>query len=137
MNLKQVLVAACVAPLAAIAFAEDAHHPDQKAKPAASKPAAKTAPGMMDMSGMQANMKRMQDQMAKIRAASDPKEHQRLMDEHMKTMHESMSMMNGMMGEGKGMGSGQRMQMMERRMDMMQMMMQQMMEHENAQSMPR
>lgn len=35
------------------------------------------------------------------RAAKDPKERERLMNEHMKTMEESMAKMGGMMGCGK------------------------------------
>jgi hypothetical protein len=61
---------------------------------------------MMSMAPMQENMKRMQDEMATIRATSDPKEKERLMEEHLKTMEQSMSMMQGMMGSGMGMGPG-------------------------------
>jgi glycosyltransferase A (GT-A) superfamily protein (DUF2064 family) len=77
-------------------MADDAHHADQPAA-APSKPAAQERGGMMEMGGMHAHMKRMQDQMAQIRAASDPKERDRLMGEHMKTMQQSMSMMQKMM----------------------------------------
>ncbi len=139
MSVKPWLVAACIASLVPMAYAEDAHHPDETKKPAATKPAPKTAAkpaAAMDMDKMQEQMKRMQEQMAKMRATTDPKERQRLMAEHMKSMGEGMGMMRGMMGGasggGMGMGSGQRMDMMEKRMDMMQMMMQQMMEHEQA-----
>ena len=121
MTLKPVLFTLCAGVFALPAIAEDAHHPDEKIQ-APAKPAA----------GMPADMKRMQEQMAQIRASTDPKERQRLMGEHMKTLQESMGRMGGMMGGGKAMDPGQRMQMMERRMDMMQMMMQQMMEHESA-----
>jgi hypothetical protein len=133
MNLKQILATLCIGSLAAVALADDAHHPEQQPPAAPSKPAAKAAPGMTDMSGMQANMKRMQEQMAQIRAASDPKEREQLVNEHMKTMQESMSMMHAMMVGLGGMGPRERMDMMEKRMDMMQMMMQQMMEHDAAQ----
>ena len=40
-------------------------------------------------------------EMAQIRAATDTKEKERLVNEHMKTMEESMSRMQGMMGCGK------------------------------------
>jgi hypothetical protein len=65
----------------------------------------------MDMAPMQERMTRMHGQMEKIRATSDPKEKQRLMEEHYKSMQQSMSMMQGMMGGGmmhgkKGHGSG-------------------------------
>ena len=65
----------------------------------------------MDMAPMQERMKGMRGQMEKIRATSDPKEKERLMEEHYKSMQQSMSMMQGMMGGGmmhgkKGHGSG-------------------------------
>ena len=100
---------------------------------------------------MQENMKTMQQQMAKLRATTDPKERQKLMREHMQTMQENMKTMRGM-GGPMMMGSGQsggmmmggkkegmtdadmmkRHEMMEKRMDMMQMMMEQMMQHDQA-----
>lgn len=91
MRTKYLLAAACLAALAGAAFAEDAHHPGQ-----ADKPAAKPAPGMMNMGKMSQTMQRMQEQMKQIQAASDPKERQRLLEEHMKTMQEAMPMMAGM-----------------------------------------
>ena len=140
MTVQQWLIAACIALLAPLAYADDAHHPDESKKPAAAKPAPKAAakPAVaMDTSKMQEQMQRVQEQMTKIRSSSDPKERQRLMGEHMKSMGEGMGMMRGMMGGATGGGTGSgRMDMMERRMDMMQMMMQQMMEHEQARQAP-
>jgi Flp pilus assembly protein TadB len=46
----------------------------------------------------QDHMKLMREQMAQIRAATDPKERERLMNEHMKTMEQSMAKMRDMMG---------------------------------------
>jgi hypothetical protein len=102
MNLKHLALAACIAAVPQVGMADDAHHSDQ-AKPAPAKPAAKAdAKGMGGMMGhMQENMKRMQDEMAAIRAAKDPKEKERLMDEHMKTMESSMATMRKMMEGGK------------------------------------
>ena len=120
---------------------------------------AKTAMNMgMDkqMPVMQENMKKMQQQMEKIRATADPKERQRLMQEHMQAMQENMKSMRGMGGPtmmGGGQYGGMRMdgkkggmpegdmlkhhEMMEKRMDMMQMMMEQMMQRDQMmQSMP-
>jgi hypothetical protein len=97
MKLKHLALAACMAALPQLGMAEDAHHPDQ----------AKPAPAMGSMMGpMQEHMKRMQDEMAGIRAAKDPKEKERLMDEHMKTMESSMAMMRKMMEGGKMMHGG-------------------------------
>ena len=85
----------------------------QDAKPAPAKSApGKPAMGMeMDkqMAQMQENMKKMQQQMDKIRATTDPKERQKLMDEHTRSMNEGMTMMRGMgrpliMGGGRGDG---------------------------------
>jgi hypothetical protein len=73
---------------ASAAIADDAHeHSAQPAKPAAN--------------AMHEHMKMMRQQMAQIRAATDPKEKERLVNEHMKTMEESMSKMQGMTGCGK------------------------------------
>lgn len=110
--LKTRFIAASIAlALAAPAMAEDAHHPEEKQqKPPAAKPVPKAAPkcgaGMANMAPMRDNMKRMQDEMARIRASTDPKEKERLIEEHFKTMEQSMSMMQAMMGSGMGMGSG-------------------------------
>ncbi len=126
-------------------FADDAHHPDQKAGAAA--PAADQT-----IQKMQANTKRMQSQLEQMAKSKDPAQRQKLLQEHMQTMQENMmagkSMMggmmdcpmmkDGMMGGGMGMMGGKggmgmmggddmmakRMEMMEKRMDMMQMMMQ-------------
>lgn len=120
-------------------LADDAHHPDQKAGAAA--PAANQT-----IQKMQANTKRMQNQLEQMAKSKDPKQRQKLMQEHMQTMQENMmagkSMMGGMMdcpmmkeGMGGGMGMGmmgqggmgpeammERMQKMEKRMDMMEQM---------------
>jgi hypothetical protein len=103
------------------------------------------------MTVMQANINEMQAQMAKIRATTDPKERQKLMQEHLQTMQANMQMMRGMMtgpmmtncGQTGGMGMGggkamssadmmQRQHMMEQRADMMQSMMDQMQAHQEA-----
>ncbi len=97
MAFKQILIAVCVGSLAGVAMADDAHHPENAPAPAVSAPAAKSESPKMGMAGMQDHMKRMQEQMVKLRAASDPKERERLIDEHVKTMQESMSMMQAMM----------------------------------------
>ena len=128
------------------AFADEAHHPDQKA----GQKAATAAPvADQTLSKMQANTKKMQTQLEQVAKSKDPKARQQLMQEHMKTMQESMAMGKGMAGGmacpmmsggmegGMGMmGGGQggmgpeammsRMQMMEKRMDVMQTMMEQM-----------
>jgi len=78
-----------------------------------------------------ANMKKMQGQMAAIRAAKDPKERTKLMDEHLQTMQSTLQMMQqdkgcmmgGDMMKGGESGGG---------MKMMPMMMEQMMQHQKA-----
>jgi hypothetical protein len=98
MNFKSILIAACVFG-SGIALAEDAHHPDAAKKPPAAAPAKPAGKGMqgMDMGRMEEHMKQMHEQMAQIRAATDPKEKERLMQEHFKTMEESMAQMQHMM----------------------------------------
>jgi hypothetical protein len=99
MKRTVAVIAACTFAASSAAFAEDAHHPEEtkQAPPAAAVNPAAPAMGSM---GMHDHMKLMQDQMGKIRSASDPKEKERLMNEHMKTMEQSMSMMKGMMNCG-------------------------------------
>ena len=97
----------------------------------------------MDMSKMDAQMKKMREMHEKMAAAKTPEERNKLMAEHMKTMQDGMQMMGGMggmagsgMGDMKGMpGMGgtpadmpARQQMMEKHMEMMQSMMQMMMD---------
>lgn len=104
--------------------------PARHAGPMASGPGAR--PGMPMATDQQ--MQKMQDEMRRIRATTDPVERRRLMDEHMKSMQQMMPMMSGMAGMGQGPGQGspdQRMQMMEMRMDMMHKMMEQMLQHES------
>jgi hypothetical protein len=100
--MKRTLAAitACLFAMSGAALAEDAHHPNDATKAPATAPANPAAPAMGGMGRMHEHMKRMQEQMSQIRAASDPKEKARLIDEHMKIMEESMSMMKGMMSCG-------------------------------------
>lgn len=106
-----------------------AHHP---ATEAAAGSAATPAPA-----DAMANMKKMQEQMTAIRAAKDPQQRTKLMDEHMQTMQSTMQTMRQGTGcammENGGMGSG----MMKGgeasgHMNMMQMMMDQMRQHQKA-----
>ena len=96
--------------------------------------------GAMDMSKMDAQMKKMRDMHEKMMAAKTPEERNKLMAEHMKTMQDGMKMMEGMGGAGMsgmdGMKGGQgaagdmtgHHQMMDKRMAMMESMMQMMMD---------
>lgn len=101
MNRTVAVILTCMLAASGAAFADDAHHPGDAKTPPAAAPAKPAAPGMSGMGRMQEHMKRMQEEMSQIRAASDPKEKARLIDEHMKTMEQSMSMMKGMMSCGK------------------------------------
>ena len=100
MNAKSMLIIACLSSVSAFVLADDAHHPDAAAKPPAAAPAEPGGDAMarMRMRGMHEHMKVMREQMARIRAATDAKEKERLVNEHLKTMDESMSKMHGMMG---------------------------------------
>jgi len=153
--MKKLLISNMVAWLlmsAPVAYADDAHYPEQ-----GGTPAVKSAPDQAMSSGVadaqmvkaQERMKQAQALMARLREAKDPAEHKRLMQEHMQAMRDTMDMMRGMkmgmMGGGQGMGmmgggqgkgpakTGGMMpmhQMMEDRMEMMQMMMEQMFERQ-------
>ena len=142
--------------LALPAYADDAHHPGQKAAPAASAPApapAAKAPAVKaptvgaPLKRMQANVKTMRAQLERIGKTTGEEARRRLLAEHLQTLQESMmlgkemadddhcSMMDGGMAmhghPGMGMmapGNGmmERMQQMEKRIDMMQMMIEQM-----------
>ena len=129
--------------------------PDAQAKP--------TAPNVQEfdkqMAQAQENLKKMQEQMDKIRQAQDPETRQKLLQEHWATMQDNMHLMQGMWGPGGGMGCcmagpggrpgmmmgwghagdhyskltpeqlRQRQYMMDRYMGMQQMMMDHMMQH--------
>ena len=122
------ITAVCFSALIAapmLSLATDAQHDDAKTSAKTDRSAKKATDGTTS-SMMMDNMKKMQDQMTKLRATKDPKEREKLMHEHMQTMQETMKMMHGsqdMMTGAKQDG---------KRMDRMQMMMDQMMDHQNA-----
>ena len=105
-----------------VAYADDAHHPEQGGTPAVkSAPDQAMSSGVADaqMAKAQERMKQAQALMAKLRESKDPVERKRLMQEHMQAMRDTMGMMRGMrmgmMGGGQGMGmmgGGQGMGMM-------------------------
>jgi hypothetical protein len=118
------------------------HHPSIPA-PSADSPAAAPSGQAMDaaaMPRMQANMKSMQELMARIRSTKSPAERQQLLRTHSRAMHDQMGMMRGMSGAQTGTMKGQGMmnhdmmdhQAMQSRMDMMQMLMDQMLQHQEA-----
>ena len=153
--MKKLLISNMVAWLlmsAPVAYADDAHYPEQGGTPAVkSAPDQAMSSGVADaqMAKAQERMKQAQALMARLRESKDPAERKRLMQEHMQAMRDTMGMMRGMrmgmMGGGQGMGmmgggqgkgpakTGGMMpmhQMMEDRMEMMQMMMEQMFERQ-------
>lgn len=95
MSGKSILFTACLFGASAFVLADDAHHPDAAAKPPAERTMPKQRTGM---DGMHQHMKVMREQMARMRAATDPQEKERLMNEHLKAMEESMSKMHSTMG---------------------------------------
>jgi len=62
------------------------------------------APGGHSMAAMHEHMQAMREQMARIHAAQDPEERERLMHEHMQSMQQHMRMMG--MGQGTDGGAG-------------------------------
>jgi len=122
--------------------AAEQHSHDQQAGAAATEQAAPAA----GMQGMHEHMQLMREQMARVHAAQDPEERQRLMHEHMQSMQEHMAMMGRMAAnpaEGAPgttrcaqgdmpcrMGELQTQHgMMQQRMQDMQQLMEQMMQH--------
>ena len=137
------LLVAAVSLLSPAAFGGEAHHPDDGKKGSVAGkpgPTGSAATAGHDHAGMQQGMKKMHDQMDRIRKTTDPKERQKLLDEHFQTMMENMKAMRGMGGsmmmggdqKGGPMAgqAGGRAGAMEHRMDMMQMMMDHMMQRE-------
>jgi hypothetical protein len=107
-----------------------AHAQVPAAPPASPSPQAMPhGPMMGGTQDIQAAMKKMQDEMAKIRSTSDLAERQKLLTQHMSTMQEAMGAMMNMGSPSTG--NEPRLGMMEQRMGMMQMMMQQMMQHQD------
>ena len=92
MNTRYAFIAASVLALGGCAHNAGEHQHDSAGQ-AAAKPA----------HDMHAHMQKMREQMARIRAETDPKEKERLMQEHMQAMEKSMSMMQDMM-KRKGAG---------------------------------
>jgi len=163
MNKTTMLMVATLSMVAMPLYAVDEHHPE-KAQGAAALVAAPAAPqpeAVADQQIGQAQeiMRKLQDQMGKIRETRDPKERRKLMDEHMQTMQEGMKQLRGMsgmkkpggmtgmqggakpggmmMGGGDGKPGGMMMggmmkmhEMMDMRMEMMETMMEQMMMRE-------
>lgn len=120
-------------------------HAGHGAAPSAdvAKPTATEPQSGKNMQMMEQHSQKMREQMAKIRAAKDPKERQKLMQEHMSAMREGMKMLKdapgcAMMGAMAAKGTGQGMmdmgnmmschQMMEKKMEMMQGMLEGLME---------
>ncbi len=123
--MKKLLIGNVVAGLlmsVPMAYADDAHHPEQDSMPAVkSAPDQAMSGGVADaqMAKAQERMKQAQALMGKLRESRDPIERKRLMHEHMQAMRDTMGMMRGMkmgmMGGGQGMGKmggGQGMGMM-------------------------
>ena len=106
MSKFSIFVAACTLalPLAVAAQAgapsagQHAEHEQQ------AQSSGEAAPGGQSMAGMHEHMEAMRAQMARIHAAQDPEERQRLMHEHMQSMQQHMQMM-GRMGQGADAGS--------------------------------
>lgn len=109
--MKQILLASVLAAVFAAtpASADDAHHPDQGKKPAATaaapvKPAADSG---KKMEMMQEHMLKMHEQMHKIMQAKAPAEREKLMQQHRQQMQDHMQMMRGgMMGSDMMGGHG-------------------------------
>jgi hypothetical protein len=92
MRVKHLAVAAAIAAFAPLTGGQESHHPQVNATP----PRLEGCQGM-GTGQMHEHMRRMQSEMAAIRAATSVEEKQRLMEEHFKTMESAMSTMRHMM----------------------------------------
>ncbi len=99
---KSVLIAA----LATAFLAPVAAQTQATAQPAASQVAPDVKSFDQRLAEAQAHMKRMQEQMDKIRQTQDPQERQKLLQEHYATMQSAMTAMHGMWGPGMMGGPG-------------------------------
>ena len=95
--------------IAALATALVAPHA-APAQTTAQPPAGQAAPDVKSfddrLAQAQAHMKRMQEQMDKLRQTQDPQERQKLLQEHHATMQSAMTAMHGMWGPGMMGGPG-------------------------------
>ena len=96
--LMAVLATALLAPLGAQAQAT--------AQPAPAQAAPDVKSFDQRLAEAQAQMKRMQEQMDKIRQTQDPQERQKLLQDHYATMQSAMTAMHGMWGPGMMGGPG-------------------------------
>jgi hypothetical protein len=125
-----VSLATVIALAAAATPAQDHQHAQPQANPGGA-PSGGKGMGMMGQ-GMQEHMKKMHEQMEKIRGTADAGERDKLVQEHMRTMHAAMEAMRGPHGpimDGRdgspGAAAGdtqQRSEMMAQCMDMMRKM---------------
>lgn len=134
--MKQIFTLLLAAALGSAAIASE---PAKTQAPARS--AAGPAYSEQQFEAAYQHMKRMLAQMEQIKAAKDPLERQRLLNEHRQSMREGAFALRRMDCQAqpggncpwqeRHRGPRDRMGMMEHRMDMMQMMMEQMIEHES------
>ena len=109
--MKKLLISSMIAALfmgASGGYADDAHHPDQQGRAGkVTVPASAESDSIMKK--MQENMKKMRAQLDKIQKTKDPELRQKLMMEHMQTMHENMMMGRQMMMDTCSMKDGEMM----------------------------
>jgi hypothetical protein len=126
MNRTQATALAVAIALAAVTVSAQEHQHSDAQPPATGtqKATGTMAPGMHE------HMKKMHEQMEKIRNANDAAEREKLVQEHMRSMHDAMQMMgggggpmmHGQKGESGTVGAGPQnsRQMMAQCMEMMQ-----------------
>jgi hypothetical protein len=99
MNKTTMLAAFATLSMAAMPiYAVDEHHPEKAQQAAAPMEAQPEAVADRQIMQARETMRKLQEQMGKIRQTSDPKERQKLMREHMQTMQEGMKQLRGMGG---------------------------------------
>jgi hypothetical protein len=154
MNMRTLwsMLAVCsLVPLAAVAQNAEPPAADPSQHGQHTSPSPEGQAGGQSMAAMHGHMLEMRQQMARIHAAEDPAERERLMHEHMQSMQQHMRMMGSMpaeqpAGRASGCAEGdaacrmdemraengmmrQRMRMLEDRIGSMHELMQQMLDH--------
>ena len=112
MSKYSIILSVCAfaLPLAVVAqggapsAAQHAEHDQHAQSSGEAQSSVEPASGGHSMAAMHEHMQAMREQMARIHAAQDPEERERLMHEHMQSMQQHMQMM-GRMGQGSEAGS--------------------------------
>ncbi len=125
--------------LAAPAFAEDAHHPEQLAQTEQSAPMGQGMGQGMGMGMGMMDMSKMQEMMDKMHSTTNPQERQKIRSEHRQALQSQMGMMSNRMQQSQcpmakdAPAQQQCLQEMHQNMRNMMQMMEQMLQNQSGQ----